>query len=149
MGKVGGGGEGSPLLRVVPYLITYETLFTVFPPWHLQKNCCSPTWANRVGITLQVGFMIYEGTRARKRAFPPSPFPLSITHTLPFPLTLSSSSRSRSGHVQDRVCLCPGQGLSLSRTGFVFVQDRVCLCPDPLIGLGYKRGRELSFWMQS
>ncbi len=32
MGKGGGKGDDSPPLRVYPYLITYEPLFTVSPP---------------------------------------------------------------------------------------------------------------------
>ncbi len=47
IGKGGGGGRGgiSPALRVYPYLIAYEPLFTVSPPWHLRKNRCSPMCA--------------------------------------------------------------------------------------------------------
>ncbi len=45
---MGKGGGDSPPLRVYPYLTTYEPLFTVSPPpWHLQKNRCSPTCGSK------------------------------------------------------------------------------------------------------
>ena len=48
MGKGGGKGGGFPPLRVYPYLITYEPLFTVSPPPGTSKKtvarpCVPPT----------------------------------------------------------------------------------------------------------
>ncbi len=42
MGKGGGRGGFPPPLRVYPYLITYESLFTVSPPGTSEKTVARP-----------------------------------------------------------------------------------------------------------
>ncbi len=55
----GRGGDSHPL-RVYPYSITYEPLFTVSPPWHLQKNRCSPMCARAPRILRAWGGLLHK-----------------------------------------------------------------------------------------